>query len=283
MPWSRNMDWSIFYNTPDSLQSLYLSRLGMEKEKPSKAYLDALVKKHQEVIPFENIDVTDYKREISLFPKNIMEKVLVKRRGGFCFELNGLFCMFLRTLGFDAWMCPSRQLRHGETYSVPATHCGILVNLGRTRLFCDVGYGGPNPRGSIKIEKKTIQTVENEIFYLDDYGTFGNQKEALNETPSGWLTLVRISDKDERKKELPLITIGLMQCILPDLYGNSKVRSTVDTAYCERHASIKLPDGGFYDLTGNRLKIKMQQDIEVFSVVEKDIPEILQKYFKIYE
>lgn len=105
----------------------------------------------------------------------------------------------------------------------------------------------------------------------------------MNEKSSGWLTLIRLSDKNGAMEEMALATVGLIECILPDFYGNAKVRSTGDTAYCERHASIKLPDGGFYDLTGNKLKLKRKGELEVFLVAGKDIPKILEQYFGIYK
>ena len=181
MAWSVNMDWSVFLDSPNRLKELYLKRLDMTEEKPGREYLDQLIKKHQQVIPFENIDVTDFHRPVDIRPEALVEKILKKGRGGFCYELNGLFMYFLRALGFDAWMCPSRQLRHTENYPVPATHCGILININGRHLFADVGYGGPGPEGTIDLDIEEDQEIEGDIlvdsvsalnFYLSNESDF---------------------------------------------------------------------------------------------------------------
>lgn len=129
MPWSYHFDWSVYQQVPDGLAEVYLERLMMAREKPSRAYLDRLVDAHQRMIPFENLDTVLWNRPVSLEPDKLMEKILLKRRGGYCFELNGLFCILLSELGFRAALCPCRQLRHTEPCPVPATHCAILVFL----------------------------------------------------------------------------------------------------------------------------------------------------------
>lgn len=121
------------------------------KKRPSRTYLDELTRTHQIRIPFENLDVTDFQLPVGIEPGRLMDKLLRGKRGGYCFELNGLFFLLLTSLGFDSWMCPCRQLRHPEVCPVPATHCGVLVYLDGKSLFCDVGYGGPAPRGSMEL------------------------------------------------------------------------------------------------------------------------------------
>ncbi len=105
MAWSRNMTWDSYYCIPKDYKDLYLTKLGVKKEKPTIEYLNYLIRKNIETIPFKNLDVTDLHTPVSIDPICLQEKILKKNRGGFCFELNGAFYLLLKSLGFDAWMC----------------------------------------------------------------------------------------------------------------------------------------------------------------------------------
>lgn len=263
MAWSKNLDWSVFYQIPDELRDCYLMKLGMEVQSPSRVYLDKLVKAHQCTFPFENLAVTLWNEPVSIEPHKLMDKLLHKRRGGYCFELNGLFHLLLRSLGFDAWMCPCRQLRHSEPYPVPATHCAVIVNLEGRNLFCDVGYGGPIPSGSIEWKTETIQTV-------------GNQSFCFEKHPSGWFTLV----KKGKNEDIPLLQAAQLECYLSDFYGQNLLRSTGDSAYSVLHVSLLTPNG-YLDLTGNKFVIK-QGSLRKERIIEKEeLVNILRDYFKI--
>lgn len=263
MAWSKNLDWSVYYQIPDGLRDCYLEKLGMEVQLPSRDYLDKLVKAHQCTIPFENLSTTIWNETVSIEPQRLMDKLLCKKRGGYCFELNGLFHLLLRSLGFDAWMCPCRQLRHSEPCPVPATHCAVIVNLDGRNLFCDVGYGGPIPHGSIEWETGSIQTVDNQSFYFEEH-------------PSGWFTLI----KKGEGKDMPLLQAAQLRCHLSDFYGQNLLRSIGDSAYSELHVSLLTPDG-YLDLTGNKFVIKKGSLKKERIVDEMELVSVLRNYFDI--
>ncbi len=263
MAWSKNLDWSVYYQIPDGLRDCYLTRLDMDVQPPSKDYLDNLVKAHLCKIPFENLAVTLWNEPVSIEPQRLMDKLLHKKRGGYCFELNGLFHLLLRSLGFDAWMCPCRQLRHSEPYPVPATHCAIIVYLDGKRLFCDVGYGGPIPHGSIEWETGCIQTVDSQSFYFE-------------EQPSGWFSLVKQGEEDD----IPLLQAARLNCHLSDFYGPNLLRSTGNSAYSELHVS-RLTSDGYVDLTGNKLVVKRGALCQERIVDGNELNSVLCDYFGI--
>lgn len=147
---------------------LYLKRIGMERPKSlSKEYLDELVLAHQCSVVFENLDIYDLHKPISILPHDIFDKVVVKKRGGYCFELNGIFVLLLQALGYDAYPCPCRALRPGINVPLPVRHRGNIVRLNGQYLFCDVGYGGPMPPASIYVEEGTRQIVNGETFWFE--------------------------------------------------------------------------------------------------------------------
>ena len=77
----------------------YLQRIGTER--PAAPTLDALAElalAHLYSVPFENLDIAAGRR-LSVELEAIHDKVVTRRRGGFCYELNGLFAGLLRALG----------------------------------------------------------------------------------------------------------------------------------------------------------------------------------------
>ena len=278
MSWSKKMNWSIYYNIPHELQPIYLDRLELKKKEPSKKYLDELTRTHQIKIPFENLDATDFLRPISIEPQNLINKILKNKRGGYCFELNGLFFLLLLSLGFDAWMCPCRQLRHPEPYPVPATHCGILVYCENKTLFCDVGYGGPAPQESLEFKIGEQQYIDKEIFCFYRSGIVPNDTRSRPQD-SGWYTLVRKTDK-KYDIEMPLMQMTPLQCYLSDFHGQNMLRSLGDTAYSVRHVS-RNTKYGYIDITGNKLTINESGIKDIMEFKDSDLKNLLLKYFNI--
>lgn len=136
----------------DEQADRYLQRIGCERKEPSFEYLSELVLAHLRSVPFENLDVCWGHLTPSLCVDDLYDKVVLRRRGGYCFEQNGLFQKLLLALGFDA-SCVLVHISHGEETEADyerIAHRGITVNLpdGR-RAFADVGYGGPCPVSAI--------------------------------------------------------------------------------------------------------------------------------------
>ena len=79
----------------------YLERIGYcGGREPTAANLAALVKAHRFAVPYETLDLWR-RRTTTLRLEEIYGKVVTRRRGGYCFELNGLFAWLLRELGYN--------------------------------------------------------------------------------------------------------------------------------------------------------------------------------------
>jgi len=151
----------------------YLQRIGMERPKElTKEYLDELVFAHQCSVPFENLDIYELHKPISIVPQDIFDKVVVRRRGGYCFELNGLFVLLLQALGYDAYSCPCRVMMQETPTPGPVRHRGNIVRLDGKYLFCDVGFGGPMPPASVVLEEGTRQVIRGETFWFERKSEF---------------------------------------------------------------------------------------------------------------
>jgi len=117
----------------------YLKRISVKEQSVvTLDFLTKLQKHHMEIIPFENLDVTR-KIEIKLDLERFYEKIMDKQRGGFCYELNGLFQQLLSKLGFQTHFI-SCTVKRPSVWAKPDTHAAIIVNLGEPYLV-DVGFG----------------------------------------------------------------------------------------------------------------------------------------------
>jgi len=119
----------------------YLQRIKISQlEKPNLSFLSELQKHHLLTVPFENLDIHQGEK-IVLDENRIYEKIVDNGRGGFCYELNSLFCSLLHSLDFSVSMVSSRVYRLAEDRFTPEfDHMVLLVNLAKTYLV-DVGFG----------------------------------------------------------------------------------------------------------------------------------------------
>jgi len=119
----------------------YLNRLQLDyPPKTDLQGLTQLVQQHLRQIPFENLDI-HLKNPILLELEKLSLKIIDGNRGGFCYELNGLFHHLLEALGYNATLISAQVYEKDGTYSPEFDHAAVLVELeGRTYLV-DVGFG----------------------------------------------------------------------------------------------------------------------------------------------
>lgn len=149
----------------------YLERLGMQKPAAAdEAALDKLIYAHQCSIPFENINPLN-SLSVSLKTDDLVKKIITEKRGGFCFELNTLFCRLLEYCGYEVHGCRAGMLWDSGPRAL-AHHRGNIVRIGEDNYYCDVGCGGPQPAAAIKIENGSAKTAAGETFSVsrkDEY------------------------------------------------------------------------------------------------------------------
>ncbi|HOI28983.1 MAG TPA: arylamine N-acetyltransferase [Melioribacteraceae bacterium] len=119
----------------------YLERIGLVKiEAPSIEFLSKLQLAHLYSIPFEDLDIPDRAR-IILDIKRFYYKIIPAKRGGFCYELNGLFHWLLTQLGFNVDMLSARVYnKQIQELGPEFDHMTLLVHLDKDYLV-DVGFG----------------------------------------------------------------------------------------------------------------------------------------------
>lgn len=138
----------------------YLSRIGASNLFEVSAHnLAALQKAHLLSVPYENIDIYLGKAS-SLAYDNIFDKIVTRRRGGYCFELNGLFGWLLRELGYKVEEYFGRWLK-GESLAIPARRHRVLrVTVDGCDFIADVGVGQRTPLTPLEFVYDRVQQRE---------------------------------------------------------------------------------------------------------------------------
>jgi len=120
----------------------YLDRIGAGRPaKPDTAALRSLHRAHLLTVPFENLSI-HLGEPISLEHGELIDKVVTRRRGGFCYELNGAFALLLGALGFDVRLLAARVF-NDDRLGPPFDHLALLVHTidGDGPWLADVGFG----------------------------------------------------------------------------------------------------------------------------------------------
>jgi N-hydroxyarylamine O-acetyltransferase len=128
----------------------YLARIGYQGSLvPAIETLRSLHLAHVLTVPFENLDI-HLGRPISLEPPDLFRKIVVNRRGGYCFELSGLFALLLEDLGFSVTRLAARVL-YGAEGIRPRSHQVLLVSIEGEHWVVDVGFGGNGLREPFRL------------------------------------------------------------------------------------------------------------------------------------
>jgi N-hydroxyarylamine O-acetyltransferase len=146
----------------------YLDRIGYRGSlAPAPETLRALHVAHLQAVPFENLSI-HAGQPIVLTEEALFEKIVVRRRGGFCYELNGLFAALLRALGFEVDLLAAGVARAGGAYSPDFDHVALMVSL-TERWLVDVGFGD-SFREPLRLDARGEQPEGDRIYRIDEDG-----------------------------------------------------------------------------------------------------------------
>ena len=243
---------------------LYLKRINYTKEiKLNKETLFELQKKHLKSIPFENLDI-HYGKEIILDIDSICTKIITNKRGGFCYELNGLFYNLLNDIGFHVKMISGRVYRKDNYYTKEFDHLAIIATIEKQKYLVDVGFG--------KFSLKPLE-IQFDINLIDDFGEFRFDKYdadylRINEVINGKLIPQYIFKTKERKfSEFELMC---------RFHQSSK-----DSHFTKKKVISVVTNDGRLTLNDNQLKITKGKFEKETLFEEKEFDSLLKEYFDI--
>ncbi|RUS33807.1 hypothetical protein BC938DRAFT_483794 [Jimgerdemannia flammicorona] len=201
--------------TQDELLA-YFDRINYSQRDPSPSGLPAptienlcqLIVNHQQAIPFENLTIHySSNHTIDIEPQALYNKIVLNRRGGYCFENNGLFARVLRSLGYKLWTGAASvvleakvEVQDGQPTikAPPMTHQITIVQLPTTAQdggdsedrqdalwLVDVGFGGQTlPAPKMLVEHEITPGVRPEQFRFTRVHLASNVRQ---ENPPYWL------------------------------------------------------------------------------------------------
>jgi N-hydroxyarylamine O-acetyltransferase len=164
----------------------YFQRIGLKACEPTLKGLADLQRAQMSSIPFE--DIEPFLGQVpDLSPEGIWTKLVLQKRGGYCFELNHLFGQALEHIGFTVRPLLAR-VRMGAAVGGIRAHLAWIVTLEGRDWLVDAAFGGPGPFGLVALSDRHPQTLPNGVFRLRDDLVTG---EVVLEcqSPSGWFSL----------------------------------------------------------------------------------------------
>jgi N-hydroxyarylamine O-acetyltransferase len=156
----------------DSWVDPYLARIGAERPaRPDDDALRELHLRHQLTVPFENLSI-HLGEDMVLDEDALVAKIVDRRRGGFCYELNGAFAALLAVLGYDVELLAARGVGDGGL-SPPYDHLALRVGS----WLADVGFGS-HSHYPLRLDERGDQDDPGGVFRIE-------------ETPDGDLDVIK--------------------------------------------------------------------------------------------
>ena len=144
----------------------YLERIGFTgAARPDLETLNRVQELHVMAVPYENLEIMA-RKPLTLDIPSLYEKIVTRGRGGYCFELNGLYAWLLEGIGYKITQHFGRWLRGEPLESPMRRHRVIRVPLDGKEYICDVGVGMTAPRRPLVFEFDTVQEMSEESYRI---------------------------------------------------------------------------------------------------------------------
>lgn len=218
----------------------YLARIGYAGERRATLdVLQSLVAAHTQSIPFENIDVL-LGRPIRLDLPSLESKLVLQRRGGFCFEQNTLFAAVLAALGFSVRSLAARVCWRAppDAPPLPRTHMLLRVDLAQQAWLVDVGFGH-SPPAALALRSGIEQPTAHDVYRLVPGA--GGLELQVGEA-GGWQPMYRFSGETQMAAD------HQMACFY--------VSNAPESIFRRQLMMARVGAGARYSLTDNRYTVR---------------------------
>jgi len=242
----------------------YFQRIGYT-DSPDLSYrtLSDLHTLHTTTIPFENFDVY-LNRNISLYPDDLFDKIVKRKRGGYCFEMNGLFSNVLISMGFNVKRLIAR-VAFGGGFGAH-THEVMMVTINNHEYLCDVGFGNDGITAPLPIIcGKPIQQLTNVYMFSYDE-RFGY-----------------VLHRQVGSDFVPMYAFTTAECLPEDYILSNHYTSTHPSSYFRVMRMITMPTlNGRKTLTDHHIKIIDNAEIREKDIKEDEFPTLLAQHFGLF-
>lgn len=229
---------------------------------PTLQTLQALHTAHMLTVPFENLDIPE--RPIILDEGALFDKIVMRRRGGFCYELNGLFAALLRALGFDVTLLSAHVARANGDFGPEFDHLTLLIAL-EQRWLADVGFGD-SFRAPLRLDEPGEQQERARSYRL----THEQQR---------WLMLQRDDGADWE----PQYDFTLEPRRHTDFVDMCHYHQTApESSFTQRHICSRATEAGRVTLSGMKLIVTTQSERQERTLADQaEYAAALKQYFGI--
>ena len=240
----------------------YLQRIGYQPDAARNlATLRGLMRAQLFSVPFENLDVQAGKI-VSMVAEDIVEKIVYRKRGGYCYEVNGLFAMALAALGFEYTLIGARPMFYPTRRA--KTHMVLAVHLEGQDWLCDLGFGSFGIRAPLSLSSGDQVIQQDDDFFKivkADEHNFVMQALVDNQ----WLSQYAFDLYPHEWIDF-----------YPANFFNSK---HPDTIFVQKLLVIKHSEQGRQILLGNRLKSVEKGVTSVRDLSDDEVAESLSSLF----
>jgi len=179
----------------------YFNRIKIKDCTTNLAGLTKLQENHMENIPFENLDIP-VGRTIALDFPHLFNKIITKKRGGYCFELNTLYAELLKSLGFAPKPVLGRVWLSNPKKLPPRNHLAHLVKLDGKTYVTDVGFGGLITRIPLDINVSAPVNDKDGIVRVVPFAE--GQFMITRKTKKGWENQYSFEDVEISKEDISI-------------------------------------------------------------------------------
>jgi arylamine N-acetyltransferase len=244
----------------------YLDRIGYNGPLDGSAEtLAELQERHLHTVPYENLDILR-RIPLSLDIPDLFDKIVVRRRGGYCFELNALFGWLLQELGYPVISLMARFWRDEPNPPPKRRHHVLKVGVGSDFYLCDVGVGGIVPRRPIQMVELLEHRQGDESYRLERDSYYGWM---LCEFKRGkWSRLYSFTEEPQLPKDFIMATYWC--------------ENSPDSIFVKDAMVAIRTDDGRNSVAGEEFRIFTKDGVRVFTPQTKEeYNEALRTYFGI--
>jgi N-hydroxyarylamine O-acetyltransferase len=215
-------------------------------------------------VPFENLDVF-YRRPILLDSLSLYKKIVEEKRGGYCFEMNGIFSHVLQEMGFKVTNLLARVTIDGIHYTTK-THQAIRVEIGGNTWLADVGFGNDGIIAPLILEEDIEQKQFAHTYRLVKHAKFG------------WAL-----QKKMEGSYVPLYAFTLDACSPEDFLMSNHFTATFPESFFIKMRMCTMPTkDGRITLTDNHFKVVKNNDVlDTPITTDNEFNTLLKKHFRL--
>ena len=217
---------------------------------------------HLLYVPFENLSI-HIGEPIVLNDADLFKKVVLRRRGGFCYELNGLFAALLRSIRFDVQMLSASVANSEGVWGPEFDHMTLLVNL-EQRWLADVGFGDSFVE-PLLLDERAEQVQGSRRYRIDEQ--------------DGRLTLLQKVEDSEWKPQYRFT-------LQPHVYGDYEEmchyqQTSPESHFTRRRICSRLTPEGRITISNNRLITTKGNLKEERDLGDDEVSKTLREHFGI--